>query len=496
MTHLESLRRAQKALDETSMTVSNAKFRQRYHFMAPANWINDPNGCIYHKGTYHLYYQHNPYAPVWGAMHWGHATSADLIHWQHKPIALAPSELYDNHSGGGVFSGSLIKNGNGSLYAFYTAATNPGSGFVQTQCMAESNDDGQSFTKYSGNPIIAQAPKGISADFRDPKVFRHGVYCYMVLGASIGKGASFGGEGCACLYRSENLTKWDFCGIIARSEGRYGAMWECPDLFPLNDKWILFFSPMFMGNRKAVYLVGEMDFDTPHFTVLNDGEIDWGCEYYAAQSLLDDKDRRILMAWQNGWDWMPWWKDFGPTAEEGWCGSMALPRSISLDAENRLLSAPVSELELLRRDKKTVENIKIGSEKIVVPCADSVSFELEMEIDLSQTSAQKLHLLLRSNLEKYTAVIIDFAGKKVCFDRDNSDNGHSQGIRECDLFLEGKTFRLHLFSDTSSIEFFTDEGRTCMSNTVYPVHSGQETYIFSAGGYVFVKKIHTWALFL
>ena len=496
MTHLETLQQAQQVLNETSEAVSKGIFRQRYHFMAPAGWLNDPNGCIYHKGIYHLYYQHNPYAPVWGAMHWGHATSTDLVHWQHKPIVLAPSEFYDNHPEGGVFSGSVIENGNGLLYAFYTAATNPGTGFVQTQCMAESSDNGQTFIKFRGNPVIAQVPEGVSADFRDPKVIRYGNYWYMVLGASNGKGARTGGEGCACLYRSENLIKWDYRGIIARSEGRYGTMWECPDLFPLNDKWVLIFSPMLMENRKAVYFVGEMDFNTPHFTILNDGEIDWGCEYYAAQSLIDDKDRRILMAWQNGWDWMPWWNNFGPTATEGWCGCMALPRSVSLDAENRLVSSPISELELLRRDRNTVEGLIVGSEKITIPCADPLSFELKIEIDLDRTTALKLYLLLRATSENYTVIIIDFAGKKLCFDRSKSDNGISSGVKECDLFLEGGTCKLHLFSDTSSIELFIDEGRTCMSNTVYTICPKQKNYVFSDGGDVVVNKIDTWALCL
>jgi beta-fructofuranosidase len=233
---------------------------------------------------------------------------------------MAPGEVYDDHPGGGVFSGSIVEYDNDSLYAFYTSATNHGDNSVQTQCMAFSRDWGISFQKYRDNPVIDRVPEGMSHDFRDPRVIRYGDYWYMVLGASSGKGAWHGGEGCACLYRSENLRKWEYRGIIARSEGRYRTMWECPDLFPLDGKWILIFSPMFMESRKAVYLAGKMDFDIPRFSILADGEIDWGCEYYAAQSMLDDKGRRILMAWQNGWDWMPWWKDFGPTGQESWCG--------------------------------------------------------------------------------------------------------------------------------------------------------------------------------
>jgi beta-fructofuranosidase len=496
MTHTEKLRLAQEAVDKHAPMALNGRFRQRYHFMAPSGWLNDPNGCIWHQGTYHLYYQHNPYAAVWSAMHWGHATSTDLLHWRHQPIALAPSEVYDNHPQGGVFSGSIVEDGNDTLYAFYTATANHGTGFVQTQCMALSSDRGISFQKYQDNPVIDQVPEGISPDFRDPRVIRHNGFWYMVLGASLGKGAWQGGEGCACLYCSKDLKKWEYLGIIARSEGKYGTMWECPDLFPLDGKWVLTFSPMFMEDRKAVYLIGDMDFDIPRFTILGDGEIDWGCEYYAAQSMLDGKGRRIMMAWQNGWDWMPWWKDFGPTGQEGWCGCMALPRTVTLDAKNRLISKPVCEIELLRKNSRKIENSKVGAEKISIPCADPVSFELKMEIDLVQTTAQRLHLLLRANKEKYTVVTLDFAAKKLRFDRNNSDDGYSRGIKECDLLLKGRSCIFHLFSDTSSIELFTDEGRTSMSNTIYPLHPNQETYMWAEGGEAFIKTINTWALSL
>jgi len=496
MTHAEKLRMAQEAVDKGSLAASKCTFRQKYHFMAPSGWLNDPNGCIFFENNYHMFYQHNPYAPVWGSMHWGHATSIDLVHWKHEPIALAPSENYDDHPEGGVFSGSAVEY-NGALAVLYTGTTNHGQGFVQTQCLAVSQDKGYCFSKYEGNPVIGERPAGISPDFRDPRVFRHKDFWYMVLGASLGKGAWQGGEGCALLYRSADLKEWEYQGIVAKSAGKYGSMWECPDLFPLDGKWVLMFSPMFMNDRqKTVFLVGEMDFNKPEFSIEQDGEIDWGGEYYAPQSLIDPKGRRVLIAWQNGWDWMPWWKDFGPTKKGGWCGCMALPRSVSLDTRKRIVSAPVCELELLRNDKKTIENIKVNTEKTAIPCTDPISFELEMEIDLSKTKAQKLFLLVRANSEKYTVITVNFKEKKLRFDRNNSDDGFSQGSRECDVLLENNSCIMRLFSDTTSIELFLDGGRTCMSNTIYPVHKEQGIYLFSEGGDVFVKRIDTWALCL
>jgi beta-fructofuranosidase len=493
MTHEEKLRQAQEAVNSAAVESGKGRFRQHYHFMAPTGWINDPNGFIYYNNEYHLFYQHNPYAAVWGAMHWGHAVSRDLVQWQHEPIVLAPSEKYDDHPKGGVFSGSTIEYGE-ALAALYTATTNYGNGFVQSQCLAFSNDGGRSFQKYEANPVIASPPPKTSSDFRDPRVIQHGDFWYMVLGASLGNGAWYGGEGCAHLYKSRNLKAWEYCGIVARSEGHFGTMWECPDLFPLDGKWILTCSPMFMENRKTVYFVGRMDFEAPRFIIERDGEIDWGMEYYASQSLLDNKGRRILIAWQNGWDWMPWWKDFGPTRQERWCGCMTLPRSVSLDKQNRLVSVPVKELETLRRDKKESQNLVIGKKKTTIPCADNVCFELFIEIDLKKTSAQMFYLLLRASGKKATVIKVDFIHKKLIFDRNNADEGYSTGVRECGLLFEDSVFYLRIFSDIMSIELFTDGGRVNMSNTIYPTHLEQHTYCYAEGGEVFITKINAWSI--
>lgn len=294
MLHKERLSRAQISVDTAAKTMKGIH-QQRYHFMAPAYWINDPNGCIFFEGKYHLFYQHNPYAPVWGAMHWGHAVSKDLVHWEHLPIALAPSEPYDDHPEGGVFSGSAVYH-EGVLSVFYTGTTNYGAGFVQTQCLAESRDGGVTFEKYSGNPVINELPPDASPDFRDPKVLRVEDMWYMIIGSSEGSGAWHGGDGCVQMYRSGDLKNWSYCGVIARSNGKLGSMWECPDLFRLGEKWVLIFSPMLCGARKTVYQVGEMDFDNVRFTCESQVKIDWGCEYYAPQSLRDQQERAILIA--------------------------------------------------------------------------------------------------------------------------------------------------------------------------------------------------------
>ena len=141
----ENIKKAQEEIEKTKDKVSEGKMRQNYHFMAQQGWINDPNGLIYYKNKYHFFYQYNPYDAYWGAMHWGHAISDDMLHWEYLPVALAPSEPYDNHKEGGCFSGSAIEH-DGKLYLVYTGTTNYGDGFIQSQCLAYS-EDGVHFVK-------------------------------------------------------------------------------------------------------------------------------------------------------------------------------------------------------------------------------------------------------------------------------------------------------------------------------------------------------------
>ena len=238
---LEKIVKAQERITRDREQVSSGNMRQRYHFMAETGWINDPNGVIYYKGKYHFFYQYNPYHGFWENMHWGHAVSEDMLHWEYLPPALAPSEEYEDHLKGGCFSGSAIEH-EGKLYLMYTAAANHGKGFVQTQCIAYS-EDGIHFEKYEKNPVLT-APKGVAQDsFRDPKVWRHEGLYYMVCGASKDK------KGQALLYRSEDMLQWSFVNVLAESRGEWGSMWECPDFFEIGRRYVLTFSPIGAGER-------------------------------------------------------------------------------------------------------------------------------------------------------------------------------------------------------------------------------------------------------
>ena len=198
------------------------------------------------------------------------------------------------------------------------------------------------------------------------------------------------------------------------------------------------------------------------------------------------------MAWQNGWDWMPWWKDFGPVSAEGWCGSMALPRRVSLD-KGRMVSEPAEELAALRRDERSTGWLEVDEEAREVPCANPDAFELGMTIDFKNTSARAVHLDLRAGGDRRSRLTVDLAGKRLIFDRTRADGGHTGGIRSCELPLEGDALDLRVFSDTVSIEAFAAGGLCCMSNLIYPTHPDQRCRISAEGGTARLN-ITTWRM--
>lgn len=467
--HRRQLSRAAAAQAALAIHAAASPLRQHYHFMPPAGWLNDPNGCIYYNGMHHLFYQHNPYAPNWAAMHWGHAASRDMLHWEHLPPALAPSNELDNDPMGGCFSGSAVQLPNSALALIYTAVNGSNENPV-TQCAAVSKD-GTHFHKLMQNPIVAQLPPNVPCDLRDPKVLRHGKFWYMVLGASLGGSARQGGDGGALLYRSSDLLNWEFRGVFAQSQGRFGTMWECPDLFPLGNKWVLTFSPMLCKTAAAVYWVGEMDFEAPRFIPQADGLLDFGGEYYASQSYLAPEGRRIAMAWQNGWDWMPWWKSFGPTAQQGWCGCMTLPRELCLDAAGCLAVKPITELETLRLSPVCVAQTVFGTQEVRLPCPTPACCELELCFSLNGGAARRIMVDLRIAQGQCTRIVLDLEAEELLFDRSRADGGLCNANRRAPLHTSGGELRLRIFCDTISVELFIEESRIAMSNLIYPGES-------------------------
>ncbi len=482
----QNIARAQMATMQNKDQAARGKMRQHYHFMAQSGWLNDPNGLIYFRGKYHFFFQCNPFGGFWDCMYWGHAVSEDMLHWEYLPFALAPSEPYDDYPKGGCFSGSAIEH-EGKLFLMYTGTSHHGKGIVQTQCIAYS-EDGIYFKKYPGNPVIT-APEGIAEDyFRDPKVWRQKDVYYMVCGASRNR------HGMALLYKSKDMLHWDFVNVLAESRGEWGMMWECPDLFPLGDKYVLTFSPMGSGDHTSVYMVGDFDEKTGKFDYSISREIDWGFDYYAPQSFLAPDGRRIMVSWSNEWEWMPLWKDWGPTYKEGWCGCFNIPREVRMRKDHTLQFIPVQEVENLRENAVRKEEIVVEEKEMELTAGDGVCYELKFMIDLTKTDARQLELVLRCGERKKTAVVFDFAGGELYVDRSNAD-GWSRGSSRSVLFLKGKNeLDVHILSDQSSLELFTDSYQNNHSNNIFALDKQNKLYVRACGGRAVFRKLEAYGM--
>lgn len=482
----QNIEKAQCEIESKKDIVKNGKMRQHYHFMAQTGWLNDPNGLIYFKGKYHFFFQYNPYYGFWDYMHWGHAVSTDMLHWEYLPPALAPSEPYDVHMRGGCFSGSAVEY-DGRLFLMYTGATNRGDGYEQTQCIAYS-EDGIHFEKYEGNPVLT-APEGVPANqFRDPKVWKHKETFYMVCGASRDN------RGQALLYRSEDMIHWTFFNVLAESRGEWGYMWECPDFYPMGDRYVLTFSPMGSGDHTAVYLVGDFDYETGRFFPHISGEMDWGLDYYAPQSFLTPDGRRVVVSWANEWEWMPNWKDWGPTYREGWCGFFNIPREVHMTKEGTLRFLPIKEAEMLRENPCFTERLTVTGTETALTAGDGVCFELKMKIDLKATDADALELFLRCGEGRQTVCRFDFRRGEMSVDRSNAD-GWSRGISRSILYLKGKAeLDVHILSDQSSVEIFANQYQNNHSNNIFAGAGQNRLKIRSCGGKTVIREYESYGL--
>lgn len=482
----KNIHRAQVETDRKKGEVSRGRMRQEYHFMPQAGWMNDPNGLIFFRGKYHFFYQYNPYGAFWDCMYWGHAVSEDLLHWEYLPPALAPSEFYDDYPKGGCFSGSAIVCDD-KLFLMYTGTANNGNGVEQTQCIAYS-EDGVYFEKYEGNPVL-RAPEGIKADcFRDPKVWKHEDTYYMVCGASRED------RGLALLYKSEDMLHWSFFNVLAESRGEWGFMWECPDFFQIGDQYVLTFSPMGSGDHTSVYLMGDFDYKTGKFDCRISKEIDWGLDYYAPQSFETPDGRQIMVAWANEWEWMPLWKDWGPSYKEGWCGFFNLPREVRIKQDGTLQFIPVKELKELRTDPDKKEYLEVSDSETEIQAGNGECCEIKFILDLQETTADQVELKLRCGEGKKTVCLFDLKKGEMSVDRTSGD-GWSIGVSRSVLSLNGKReLDVHVFVDRSSIEIFADQYSNNHSNNVFGTEAQNQMFLRSHGGKTVIRSMETYGL--
>ncbi len=462
--------------------------RPRFHFLPPANWMNDPNGPIFWEGFYHLFYQYNPHGAFWGDMHWGHARGRDLVHWQHLPVAMAPTP--GGPDKGGCFSGSAFTRGGAAWFA-YTGVS------PEVQCLASARGELLQLQKYPSNPVVSAPPPGMRlTGFRDPSVwFEHGAW-WMTVGAG-----TQGQGGMVLLYRSADALRWNFlhplCTGPQMQKGKLaeldtydavaaGDMWECPDYFDLGGGRALLFSTQ----GSVYYQTGRQQAD--RFIKRVQGLVDGGEVYYAAKSFAAAPGRRIL------WGWVREARTNAAQRAAGWAGVLSLPRLLSLSPEGLLTMEPAPELRMLRGDAAHIENTRLAAgatENLPMATGDS----LEIQVEISPGSAQEAGLLVRRSPgeQEFTRIAyLPGAGLLRVDTRHSSlDSSAFRKVYETPLHLpEEKALRLTVFVDASMIEIFSN-AHACITARVYPMRAdSMQTAVYCRGGPAHFPNIRSYPL--
>mgnify|MGYP002663842320 FL=1 len=437
-------------LEEKEMI--NPLFKPKAHFTPEIGWINDPNGFIFFRGEYHLFYQFNPYESVWGPMHWGHAKSEDLVNWEQLPVALAPDKDYDKD---GCFSGSAIVKDD-VLWLMYTGHIVNEDGTVsQVQNMAFSTD-GIHFEKIEQNPVATAdgLPEEVIAnDFRDPKIFEKDGHYYSVVATKHQDNV-----GCIVLLSSPNLTEWKFESIFLKGEANQGFVWECPDYFEVDGQEYLIISPMryqkdgndFININSNIFVTGHVDWDRKVFVADSFKEIDHGHDFYAAQTTEGPEGERVMIAWMHTWGRPLVTNDLG----HKWYGQMTLPRLLK-QGENGLRQVlPAGILN-------SFDDIEIGQ---VIQGPSKLSLKLDDSLDLKLGTDQD-----------YLQFGYDKESQEVYIDRGHLDIQQT-GEEEWSTIRRSVTVEaeeLLIMIDTNCLEIFVNNGQEVLTSTYYV--EGQRT---------------------
>ena len=413
---------------DTFDTENREHFRPAYHHTPKYGWMNDPNGMFYKDGVWHLYYQWNPYGSQWENMTWGHSTSKDLIHWEAQPTAIEADGL------GAIFSGSCVTNGS-DVVAFYTSAAQS-----QVQSMAVSKDNGTTFTKYAGNPILVSS----EPDFRDPKAFWNEQAKMWNLILAVGQEMR--------IFSSKDLKEWKYESSFGKEYGGHGGVWECPDLFEIDGKWVLLCNinpggPF--GGSATQYFVGQ--FDGHKFTCESMPKVtkwlDYGKDHYATVSFYNaPANRRVVLAWMSNWQYA----NQVPTKQ--FRSANSIPRDLGLftDGEETYVSVVPSPEMLAARGAKL--------KKPTESCEIVVDVKGTMELTLLNAKGEQV--VIAYNQQK----------QELSMDRMQSGDVSFSEAFPCITTAptHGQLKQLRIFVDRCSIEIFDAEGKVAMTNLVFP----------------------------
>ncbi len=458
-----------RAYEEAVSKYIPPESRPAFHFSPRLGWTNDPNGFSFYKGKYHLFYQYNPYDCVWDAIHWGHAVSTDLLHWEYLPAVMAPDEDYDSY---GCYSGSAVELDDGRQMLMYTGVRKAGSTTadeIQTQCIAVG--DGLNYVKSPLNPVIdsSMIPAGLSVNnFRDPKIWREkdGSFRCIV-------GACDADElGTILLYSSPDGLRWTYEGVLAKNDGSLGRMWECPDIFSLDGYTVLQVSPQDMlpegyeyhNGNGTVCMIGHLDEEGKRFTPEHHQAIDYGIDFYAPQTVKAPDGRQIMIGWMQNWDTC----QLNGRKKMQWFGQMTLPRELSIK-NGRLYQRPLRELEKYRRNRVEYRGVVVNGE-MSLPGIEGRMVEMEITIRPVQPEKlyQKFAVWFAKNETYRTS--LSFRPFESVVKVDRKFSGSRRAVihqRRCLVPESAGCLKMRVILDRLSVEAFLNDGEQVMTATYY-----------------------------
>ena len=476
---------------QTSYLNKDEVYRPQLHYSPKTNWVNDPNGMVYHNGVYHLFYQHNPDSNIHGPMYWGHATSRDLIHWKRQPIAIYPDSL------GTIFSGSAVvdknntsgfgKNGQAPLVAIFThhngKAEKAGRNDFQNQSLAYSNDEGKTWIKYSGNPVLKNP--GIT-DFRDPKVIWYEPQKKWIMTLAAKDRIAF--------YSSKDLKSWMKESDFGAEAGAHGGVWECPDLFTLDHNgkkvWVLIVSINPGGPNKGSatqYFIGDFNGKTFTSSHTDTRWIDYGPDNYAGITWANTGNRKIFLGWMSNW----LYANVVPT--ETWRNAMTIPRELKLKHVGNdifIASLPVSELSKIQSKPVIVSNLKIDDHIDIASKTGKVNFPCR--INLSMDEIKDFSLIISNDTGEELIIGFDKKQNQYFIDRTKSGKINFQNEfadrHVAPRFTGNKKMNISLLIDVSSVELFADDGLSVMTEIFFPNKPYNQIHIQSPED-ILIKKI-------
>jgi beta-fructofuranosidase len=438
-----------------------------FHIAPPAQWVNDPNGPIFYKGFYHLFYQLYPFSEASGPRFWGHVRSRDLVKWEHQPIALCPSsELGESE----VWSGCCTLNGRGDPMIFYTSIA-PGKSAMDhaEQWAATSQDDLVHWQKSPANPVLSEALHGNKKiyDWRDPFVFHDGRKTFLVTGGNLNQAR--GGQAVVNIYEAQNpdLTAWTYRGVLFQHPDPEVRTAECPNFFRLRDHWVLLVSPY----GQVQYFIGDFDPATCRFQPHKRGLLDCGPNFYAPNTMQVPDGRRLVWGWVNGFP-----------GGHGWNGCLSLPRQLSLSKDGQLLQEPAPQLTKLRGARLQWRNLSLTGNDEILSLPGTNTLEIAARFDLQ--SAKALALEFRSSAKDAQPIRLRLNGSEIAL---------METKAPLPLAKNAKELRLRIFIDRSVVEVFANE-TACITKTLPPLAANPTLAIHAENGNARARSIEAWPM--